>query len=168
VILLELVATGPIGTCFPMDELRERPLLLIGGGSGITALRSVMHSLPENAPVKLIYSAKSVEDLIYRDEVDAWRKNEMHYVTLTQTECEGYHHGRFTQYIADLELPDNLLVFICGPAELVKNVAQQLHDKGVQLDAIFGSLPTTALKGGPVYRADHPNLLNEKVVPRII
>lgn len=50
----------------------------------------------------------------------------------------------------------NVLVFICGPKELVLETAKILVEMGVPRKSIYGSLPTTAKDGGPVYRGDHP------------
>lgn len=156
-----LELTVPLGTGFPIEELNGRPLILIGGGSGITALRAMINSLSADADVRIVYSAKSEKDLLYRDDIEEWNKNPNNHISLTKETNEKFHHGRFTDYILDMEIPENAMVFICGPTGLVKETAKQLCKRGVpQLD-IYCSLPVTAQQRGPVFRSDHPMVLGD-------
>src|SRR5262249_28571767 len=63
---------GPVGGWFVWDDALGGPLLLIGGGSGVVPLRAMIrhHEASGSAvPVRLLYSARTAEDLIYRDEL---------------------------------------------------------------------------------------------------
>lgn len=153
-----LKVTGPIGTSFPLHLIQPSTnLLLIGGGSGLTPLRSVMRSLPDNAQAKLYYSAKTHKDLLYRDDVKEWLQNG-HIISLTQEKADGFEKGRITDLLKDHTVQADSLVFICGPVELVKGVVKELVGKGVDRKQIYASLPLGAKEGGPVFRGDHPKL----------
>ena len=70
----EIELRGPIGGYFAWEEAPETPVFLVGGGSGIVPLRAMLrhHSATGSAvPVRLLYSARSLEDVIYRDELTA-------------------------------------------------------------------------------------------------
>src|SRR5215475_12919186 len=72
----ELELRGPIGGYFVWDAAgAASPLLLAAGGSGIVPLRSILrHRARSGAvvPVRLLYSVRSLPDLIYRDEIDGY------------------------------------------------------------------------------------------------
>ncbi len=155
-----LTITGPLGSNFPLHLITPNtPVLILGGGSGLTALRSIMTSIPSDTDVKMIYSSKTYEGLLYHEEVEKW-KSEGHIISLTQDKIEGYAQGRITEHLKYQQLNPPPLVFICGPKDLVLETVQTLVEMGIPRDCIYGSLPTTAKEGGPVYRADHPKMLN--------
>src|SRR6202171_5246489 len=69
----KLELRGPIGGYFVWRAGQARPLLLIAGGSGIVPLMAMIrhHSAARSrAPVRLLYSSRSIEEVIYRDELD--------------------------------------------------------------------------------------------------
>jgi len=69
----KLTAKGPYGTCFRREE-RSGPMLLIGGGSGMSPLWSILHDLVEsgeNRAVRFFYGARARRDLFFLDEFAA-------------------------------------------------------------------------------------------------
>lgn len=154
----QLLITGPLGSSFPLHLVTsDTPLLVLGGGTGITALQSVMRSLPKNTETQLIYSAKSTEHLLYKKRCEKW-KAQGHVISLTQEKAKGYDVGRITEHLNHADLSSNTLVFICGPMELVLETAKKLIEMGVSSERIYGSLPYAAKDGGPVFRGDHPKM----------
>lgn len=154
-----LTITGPLGTNFPVDLITpETPVLILGGGSGLTALKSLMESLPLGTDSKLVYSSKTVQELLYHDEIEKWIA-EGHTISLTQDQADGFQQGRITEHLTHMEIKPNSLIFICGPKELVLETAKLLAAMGIPRESIYGSLPATAKDGGPVYRGDHPKML---------
>jgi len=70
----EIELRGPIGGHFVWSIEDGGPILLIGGGSGVVPLISMLrHRAAEgsNTPMALIYSARTEDELIYRDELVA-------------------------------------------------------------------------------------------------
>ena len=68
-----LIAKGPYGTCFRREE-RPGPMLLIGGGSGMSPLWSILADHIESGeqrPVRFFYGARTRADLFYLDELAA-------------------------------------------------------------------------------------------------
>src|SRR4029453_15361045 len=64
---------GPIGGYFVWDESLGGPLFLLAGGAGLVPLISNLPhraAAPGPVPVRLLYSARSLEEVIYRDELD--------------------------------------------------------------------------------------------------
>ena len=64
---------GPIGGYFVWEARMGGPLLLVAGGSGIVPLMAMIrhrHAAGSKVPVRLLYSSRSYEDIIYRDELE--------------------------------------------------------------------------------------------------
>jgi ferredoxin-NADP reductase len=86
----EIEVRGPIGGYFVWDASLSGPLQLISGGSGIVPLRAMLrHWAAARPPVKvrLLHSARSLDDVIYRDELmrfAAFDEVDLH-IALTRT-----------------------------------------------------------------------------------
>lgn len=153
---LEII--GPLGTCFPMDlAVPGKPVILIGGGSGLTVIRSLYRSLPEGIKPRIYFTAQTEEHLFYKPEIERW-KNEGHTITLTQEKKEGYSHGRLNAKLREMPLTEDCLVFICGPVPLIHDMIELLLKRNISPQHIYASLPYDAKQGGPVYRGDHPKI----------
>jgi len=122
---------GPIGGWFAWDPAEGGPLLLIGGGSGVVPLRSMLRARPPEVPVRLIYSARTLDDVIYRDELEALGDDVV--LTLTREQRDGVRHGRVNGDLlrkvgyAPEEEPR---IFVCGPTSFVEAVASALVELG--------------------------------------
>jgi len=69
----QLELRGPVGGYFVWDVSVGGPLLLVGGGSGVVPLMAMLrHRAAQHStiPARLLYSARTAEDVIYRDELD--------------------------------------------------------------------------------------------------
>jgi ferredoxin-NADP reductase len=65
---------GPIGGYFVWEATMGGPLLLIAGGSGLVPLRAMLRhraAAASNVPTRLLYSSRTPEDVISRDELEA-------------------------------------------------------------------------------------------------
>ena len=68
---------GPIGGWFVWSPADGGPVLLVGGGSGVVPLMAMARhraAVGSDAPMRLLYSSRSWEDLIYRDELGDARR----------------------------------------------------------------------------------------------
>ena len=69
----QLELRGPIGGYFVWDVAMGGPLLLVAGGSGICPLMAMLRlrqAAGSAVPTRLLYSSRSLDDVIYRDELD--------------------------------------------------------------------------------------------------
>src|SRR6516162_3834243 len=91
---------GPIGGYFVWKASLGGPLLLVGGGSGIVPLMAMLRhrrAVGSTVPARLLYSARSQEEVIYGGELgDLMRRNDGLLVTYTLTRQQppgwtGYH-----------------------------------------------------------------------------
>ena len=135
----EFELRGPIGGYFVWDESFGGPLLLVAGGSGVVPLRAMLRhwaSGERSIPVRLLYSSRSLDEVIYRQELTRLRGDgaDVH-LTLTRewpADWQG-HRGRVDRRLLDdvawspAETP---LVYICGPTAFVEAVAATLVAAG--------------------------------------
>ena len=133
----DLELRGPIGGYFVWEESMGGPLVLIGGGSGIVPLRSMLRhwvNTSRTVPVRLLYSARSVGDLIYPDELrgyaDSYDPVQVSFA-LTREWPEGWsgHTGRIDRPLLEQlagSPDDRPNIYICGPTGFVEAAAQWL------------------------------------------
>jgi ferredoxin-NADP reductase len=134
---------GPIGGYFVWQAGDERPLLLVAGGSGIVPLMAMIRhyaAAGSTANVRLLYSSRSLDDLIYRDELanlaaGAMRLQVSHTLTRSQPPgWEGYSRRIDGEMVAEVAWPrkDSPAVFVCGPTAFVETAAGLLLESGYE------------------------------------
>jgi len=134
----ELELRGPIGGYFVWEAAADPPLLLLAGGSGVVPFRSMLRhrmAANSNVPMRLVYSSRSLGDVIYRDELLAADHGVDVELVLTREWPEDWsgHRGRIDQKLLR-ELawaPDeDPAIYICGPNSFVEVIAAGLVDEG--------------------------------------
>jgi ferredoxin-NADP reductase len=137
----ELELRGPIGGYFVWKQSLAGPLLLVAGGSGVVPFRSMLRhraAVSSDVPVRLLYSARSLDDVIYRHELDAFgAANDGVDISLTLTrewpEDWSGHRGRIdSKLLGEVGWPatDMPLTYICGPSGFVESAAGTLVSSG--------------------------------------
>ncbi len=132
---------GPIGGYFVWDVSMGGPLLLVAGGSGIVPLMAMIRhrkAVGSTIATRLLYSSRSYEDVIYRDELDQLARSEaglevIHTLTRSQPPgWTGYRRRIDNSLLQDVAWPSEQhpLAFICGPTQMVEPVATGLLPLG--------------------------------------
>lgn len=138
--LIEL--RGPIGGPFAWTVDGGGPLLLIGGGSGVVPLMSMLRHLQasgDSVDNLLLYSSRTIDDIIYRETLESDIFEVAH--TLTRVHPSGWRG--FTRRVDPAmlgevidRLGDPAHVFVCGPTPFVESVASGLVKMGIDPDRI--------------------------------
>ena len=132
---------GPIGGYFVWTAAMGGPLCLMAGGSGIAPLMAMLrHRDRRNvrAPALLLYSSRSLEDVIYREELDAMARHDpgLRVVnTLTRKQPAGWmgHRRRIDKAMlaeACFPLEQHPRIFVCGPTPFVETASRLLVELG--------------------------------------
>jgi len=132
---------GPIGGYFVWTFADGGPLWLVAGGSGIAPLMAMLRHRERNGGrtrAVLLYSSRSLEDIIYRQELDAMARRDsglrvVH--TLTRQQPIGWtgRRGRIDRaLLAEICFPpaQKPKIFVCGPTPFVEDVARFLVELG--------------------------------------
>ena len=132
---------GPIGGYFAWEAQQGGPLLLVAGGSGVVPLMAMLRhraAAGSDVPARLLYSARSQEEVIYRDELVRIAEEDeklevVHTLTRSQPEgWEGYARRIDEEMLREISPApsEKPLAFVCGPTPLVESVAAALVELG--------------------------------------
>ena len=137
---------GPIGGYFVWDQSIGGPLLLVAGGSGIVPLMAMLRHRAA-AEVKdlarLLYSARTYEQIIYGRELEVLARKNGLTVSYTLTRSQPAGWKGYTRRIDDAMLKEvsaplgrDALAYVCGPTALVEVAADGLERVGLPADRI--------------------------------
>ena len=137
----QLELRGPIGGYFVWEAVDLRPVLLIAGGSGIVPLMAMIRhraAAGSAAPFRLLYSSRTIEEVIYREELERLAGDDSglqvsHTLTREQpTGWEGYARRIDEDMLREVAFPasDGPAVFVCGSTRFVDAAADGLIPLG--------------------------------------
>jgi predicted ferric reductase len=129
-----VLAEGPFGA-FTSARRRQRRVLLIAGGVGITPIRALFESLP-GAPgdITLIYRATTAQTMVFREELEwiAQRRGARLIYLLgrrgTERRPDPLNAADLVRLIPGLQEHD---VYLCGPPGMTEHARAQLRQTGV-------------------------------------
>lgn len=143
----EIVASQIAGD-FVLPEDRNQKCVFLAGGIGITPFRSMikyMLDTHQRRPVTLIYSAKTIEDIVYKDIFDRAEKELGIKVVYNLTDTTNIPKswtgkiGRIDTQTIKTVLPDygNCLFYISGSRNMVDSYKDTLRQLGIRGDKII-------------------------------
>jgi predicted ferric reductase len=128
-----VVAEGPFGA-LTAARRRQRRVLLIAGGVGITPLRSLFQTIPAGAgDLTLVYRASHDDNLTFRRELEQLarqRRAQLWFVVGRRADLgeDPLNAAVLTANIPNLAQHD---VYVCGPAGMTNAVIRELQSAGV-------------------------------------
>ncbi len=136
-----LEVRGPNGSHFIWEHRMGGPLMLIAGGSGIAPLMAMIrHRLASGsaAPIRLLYSSRSVDDIIYREELERLAAEHatidvIHTLTRSQPPgWTGYTRRIDPDLLETTTWPPELdpLIYVCGSTDFVETMTAGLFARG--------------------------------------
>ncbi len=171
---------GPYGNSFPVDSWTGQNLLFIAGGIGLAPVRSVIWNALDLRDrfrdVAIIYGARSVDDLVYKRELEEWATRPRVRVVTTVDPGGETPEWRgqvgFVPSIVEKVAPaaENAVAVVCGPPIMIKFTLPVLQRLGFPPERIFTTLenrmkcgigkcgrcnigPVYVCKDGPVFTA---------------
>lgn len=155
---VEIPVLPPAGSAFPLPQ-KNREVILIAGGVGISPVRSIIHYLlqrGDSSRISLFYSAAKRSDLCYFAEFSAASRlqdNFRFYPTLTR-EAPDWQHGtgritvgRVMESVANAQ---QALFILGGPETMQNSLLTGLQTQGIHSAQIYferfgaGNPPTPA------------------------
>ncbi|MDH4179769.1 MAG: FAD/NAD(P)-binding protein [Armatimonadota bacterium] len=141
---------GPFGTCFDVDAMRGQDLVLIAGGCGLAPMRALIQYCEDRREdfgnVTVLYGARSPQDLLYKEDLEAWIRSPQLDCRSTVDEVPPAQEwqgnvGVITTLIPPLEIaPDRTIAVIVGPPVMYRFVISHLKDKGIAHEHMIVSL----------------------------
>jgi len=149
---------GPIGGHFTWGAADGGPLLLVGGGSGVVPLMSMLRhrmSVAPDVPAILIYSARRFGDVIFRQEILERMESDPNFHLILTITREAAPDPRVRSGRVDMALIGEALgrlggalpghTFVCGATAFVDVASRLLIDAGVE----FSTIKTERYGGDP-------------------
>ena len=138
---------GPFGIGWDVEAYEGHDVVVVAGGIGLAPLRPVIvHVLRHReryGRVRVVAGARTPREHIFRDDVDAWRRQgvELHR-TVDRADTEWHEGvGLVTQPLRRMSLDaPRTVAMICGPEVMMRAAARMLLDTGVAPQRIRVSL----------------------------
>jgi sulfhydrogenase subunit gamma (sulfur reductase) len=141
---------GPYGNTFPLDEWKGKSLLFIAGGIALPPIRCVIWNaldLRENfRDVTIIYGARTVNDLVYKHELEEWgERKDVKLITTVDPGGETPDwKGEigFVPTIVEKVAPSSkeTVAIVCGPPVMIKYTFPVLAKLGFSEENIYTTL----------------------------
>jgi len=144
----EIGFRGPYGNSFPLNFLKGKNLVFVGGGIGLAPLRSLIWNIIDSRDkyknIDIIYGARSPADLCFKYDLDAWQKDKTVNMTTTVdkgdeswTEREGFVPQVLEQVAPSSE---NAVAIVCGPPVMIRFTFPVLEKLGFTPEQMITTL----------------------------
>jgi len=139
---------GPFGNGYPMEEFKNKEVLVVGGGCGFAPLRSLMYEFFEHSgEFKALFfrgGCKTPQDFLYKKETEEWMKRKDINVVLTVDQGNGewkHRVGLVTTILDDIDMDfKNGIAVICGPPIMMKFATKKVLEMGFRERNIYLSM----------------------------
>lgn len=170
---------GPYGTAWPIDEAAGLDMLVITGGLGLCPLRSLVVEAAARRSVlrslTVIHGARSPSDLLFKVDLEKWRRRPELDVLLTVDHADPGWHGNVgvptTLFDRAIKDGPNTIAMLCGPDVMLRIVGTALIDWGVPASRVWVTMernmkcgiglcghcqmgPFFVCRDGPIFRFD--------------
>jgi NAD(P)H-flavin reductase len=170
---------GPYGTHWPVEEAYGDDIMIVAGGIGLAPLRPALYQVlqfrEKFGKVILLYGTRTPEDILFKKELENWRKRFDMEVYVTVDRATGNWRGNVgvvTKLVPRAPFdPHNATAFVCGPEVMMRFTALSLIDRGMNSENIYVSMERNMkcgigfcghcqmgapfiCKDGPVFRLD--------------
>ena len=144
-----LTIRGPFGKGYPMDKLKDKEVLVVGGGVGLAPLRAlILALLADMKPIKRMsikYGARTTEELLYsKGQYQTWtthKKVDMAVTIDDPQEGWGGNTGVVTTLLSGVDIDkSNSCAFVCGPAIMLRFTTFALIEEGFKPEQIYLSM----------------------------
>lgn len=171
---------GPYGNSFPLEKMKGKNLLFVGGGIGLAPLRSLIDNVldlrAEFGNITILYGARSVSDLVYKPQLKEWGdRSDINFIKTVDPGGEDKSWDGKVGFVPTVlsevgPTGTDSMAIVCGPPIMIKFTLQALKKLGFADENIITTLenrmkcgfgkcgrcnvgPTYVCKDGPVFSA---------------
>jgi sulfhydrogenase subunit gamma (sulfur reductase) len=139
---------GPMGNCFPLEEIKGKNVIVLGGGIGGAPLRPVIHTILDQREdyghLTILWAARNPSLLVFTDEYDDWRAaphTELHLTVDQGDESWTDNVGLITELLEKVApSPEDAVTITCGPPIMIKFVMLTLKKLGFTAEQMITTL----------------------------
>jgi len=141
---------GPLGNGWPIEDMKGKNIIVIGGGFAFSTLRSlVTYILHEDnrdkyKEITVIYGNRDSGEVLYKDDLENWKKRDDIKVVLTiDRPEEGWTEkvGFVAPIVKEVApSPENAVCIVCGPPIMIKTTIAVLEELNFKDEQILNSL----------------------------
>ena len=183
-----LFIRGPYGKGFPLEKIKGKNIIIIGGGTGIAPITSLIEYIQKNRKnfggVKIYMGFRDENNVLLKNKIKEWKKDFEVTISLNEPvvsgkiKCErGFIHEIIKKCNPETK---NTLAFICGPELMMECATKELNSCDLPNNKIYWSMERRmecamgncgrcliqdlyVCKDGPVFRYDiiKPKIENE-------
>jgi sulfhydrogenase subunit gamma (sulfur reductase) len=141
---------GPFGNGWPIEEMKEKNIVVIGGGFAFSTLRSLVTYIIDKKHRKdykkvfVIYGNRDSGEVLYKEDLENWKKRDDIEVILTiDRPEEGWTEkvGFVAPVVKEIApSPQNAIAVVCGPPIMIKTTIAVLEELKFKDEQILNSL----------------------------
>jgi len=139
---------GPLGNHWPVEEAVGSDVVIVAGGIGLAPLRPALYHLLSNREeygrIALVYGARTLQDMLYKPELERWRSLFDLEVKVTVDTAPASYRGNVgvvTTLIPRVQFdPSQTVALVCGPEVMMRFAVRELESQGVEPENIFISM----------------------------
>lgn len=142
-----LFIRGPYGRGFPLERYAGKDLIIAAGGTGLAPVKSLLNRYGGNPgevkSLTLLAGFKTPADILFRDEIERWRRQHRVEITVDRDDAGGWpgRVGLITGLIAreTISQPENTVVIVVGPPAMMKFSTLEFIKRGIKQENIWVS-----------------------------
>ena len=141
---------GPFGNGWPIEEMKGKNIVVIGGGFAFSTLRSLITYIIDKKHRKdykkviIIYGNRDSGEVLYKEDLESWKKRDDIEVILTiDRPEEGWTEkvGFVAPVVKEIApSPQNAIAVVCGPPIMIKTTIAVLEELKFKDEQILNSL----------------------------
>lgn len=139
---------GPYGKGYPMEELKDLNIIMIGGGCGVAPLKSAIEYIEQNRKkygnIDLFFGYTTPKEILFRKRISSWKKNFNLNLSVDKNSHGGTRFKAKIGFVTELVkkaklMTGNTAIMICGPPIMMNISVDILKKKGFREHQIYVS-----------------------------